>query len=154
MSRLFLSLVSTPIVLPLMICGAAANPTEVNTGYFGNVAIEGYDTVAYFTDNKAVKGSDQYSYDWLGATWHFANASHRDMFKQSPIAYAPQYGGYCAEGMAFQEQTVNMEPQVFQIVDGKLYLSAGAAFEDLENNRHKADETWPKVRADIISGAQ
>lgn len=153
MSR-FLRIPIATSVFVLTICVGSAGATEINTGYFGNVAIEGYDTVAYFTDHKAVKGSDEYSYDWLGATWHFANASHRDMFKQSPIAYAPQYGGYCAEGMAFDEQTVNIEPQAFQIIDGKLYLSGGASFEDLETNRHKADETWPKVREQIISGVE
>ena len=52
----------------------------VNTGYFGGVAIMGYDTVAYFTEGKAVKGSEKFSYEWLGTPWHFANAEHRDMF--------------------------------------------------------------------------
>ena len=40
---------------------------SINTGYFGGVAIMGYDPVAYFTDNKAVKGSEESSYDWQDA---------------------------------------------------------------------------------------
>ena len=47
---------------------------SINTGYFGGVAIMGYDPVAYFTDSRAVKGSEKYSYDWLGTPWHFASA--------------------------------------------------------------------------------
>ena len=52
----------------------------VNTGYFGDVAIKGYDPVAYFTENQAVEGSPAYSYRWLGADWHFVNAENRDRF--------------------------------------------------------------------------
>ena len=46
--------------------GSAFADDSVNTGYFGGVAIMGYDTVAYFTDGKAVKGSEEFSYEWLG----------------------------------------------------------------------------------------
>ena len=46
---------------------ASANAgSSINTGYFGGVAIEGYDTVAYFTDGRATKGSEEFAYDWLG----------------------------------------------------------------------------------------
>jgi hypothetical protein len=126
----------------------AAHAGEVNTGYFGNVAIEGYDTVAYFTDGKATKGSEQFSYDWLGASWQFASDEHRKLFVASPIAYAPQYGGLCSEGVAFQEITVNIEPEAWQIIDGKLYITAGAAFGEgyEEKLRPQADKNWEEVR--------
>src|SRR3546814_6201847 len=51
----------------------AASP--VNTlkgGLFGghsDTAILGYDTVAYFTLSKAVKGQDRFVYEWMGAKW-------------------------------------------------------------------------------------
>lgn len=127
---------------------AAAVDYAVNTGYFGNVAIEGYDTVAYFTDGKATKGSDKHSYDWLGASWHFASEEHKKLFEADPITYAPQFGGLCAEGMAYGEMTVNIEPEVWQIIDGKLYITAGAAFgEDMKAIAPKAEENWPGVEA-------
>src|SRR3984885_101088 len=66
---------------------------SVNTGYFGGVAIMGYDPVAYFTDKRAMKGSEEYSYDWLGTAWHFASNEHKTMFASDPIKYSPQYGG-------------------------------------------------------------
>ena len=72
----------------------------VNTGYFGGVAIMGYDTVAYFTEGKAVKGSEEFAYDWLGTPWHFASKNHQEMFMSEPDKYAPQYGGYCAGEVA------------------------------------------------------
>lgn len=131
---------------------AASAGTSVNTGYFGGVAIEGYDTVAYFTDGQAKKGSEEFAYDWLGATWLFANAEHRDLFATQPAKYAPQYGGHCAVGTAFGESTANIDPEAWSIVEGKLYLqySEGARDEwekDRANMIAAADEKWPEVKA-------
>ena len=89
--------------VPLLLClgiGTAAGADGVNTGYFGNVAIKGYDPVAYFTEGRPTKGLPEFSYDWLGATWQFSNAGNRDAFASEPIRYAPQYGGFCALGTA------------------------------------------------------
>jgi YHS domain-containing protein len=128
--------------------GADLQAGSINTGYFGNLAIEGYDTVAYFTDHRATKGSDKYSYDWLGATWQFASDEHRKLFEADPISYAPQFGGLCAEGMAYSELTVNIEPEAWQIIDGKLYITAGARFtDDMAKIRPQAEANWPKVEA-------
>ncbi len=127
---------------------------SVNTGYFGGVAIMGYDTVAYFTEGKATKGSEKFSYEWLGTPWHFANAKHREMFISEPMKYAPQYGGYCAGEVAFGSVTVNIDPEAFKIIDGKLYLTydqgganwfAAHAAEAVP----KADGNWPKIAAEL-----
>ena len=140
------------LVVAGFLAGALLGPAQaaqVNTGYFGNVAIQGYDTVAYFTMSKAVKGSEQFSYDWLGATWYFANPEHRKLFTANPMSYAPQFGGLCTEGVANGEMTVNIEPTTWQIIDGKLYLDAGAQFEDLPANVPKAEKNWPAVQAEL-----
>ena len=130
--------------------------TAVNTGYFGGVAIEGYDPVAYFTDGRATKGSEEFAYDWLGATWHFANAEHRELFTKQPLQYAPQYGGHCALGTAFGETTANIDPEAWSIVDGKLYLQySSGAREGWEQDRAKriaaADQKWPEIKARLES---
>lgn len=127
---------------------------SVNTGYFGGVAIMGYDPVAYFTEGKAVKGSEKFSYDWLGTPWHFANANHREMFISEPTRYAPQYGGYCAGEVSFGSVTVNIDPKAFKIIDGKLYLiyDKGSADWFAANAAEavpKADDNWPKIAADL-----
>ncbi len=70
--------------LTVMVASAAQAGSPVNTGYFGNVAIKGYDPVAYFTEGRPVKGSEQFAYDWLGATWQFASAEHRETFAADP----------------------------------------------------------------------
>ena len=127
---------------------------SVNTGYFGGVAIMGYDPVAYFTDGKAVKGSEEFSYDWLGTPWHFANAKHREMFMSEPLKYAPQYGGYCSGEVVFGSVTINIDPEAFKIIDGKLYLvyqkdAATWLAENAGDAMPKATANWPKIKADL-----
>ena len=129
----------------------------VNTGYFGGIAIMGYDPVAYFTEGRALKGSPEFSHEWLGETWHFASVEHRDAFAADPIRYAPQYGGYCALGVVYDETSANLDPEVWRIVDGKLYLFFGN--EGLEENWDadpravvaKADAKWPAIEAKLAA---
>ena len=66
---------------------------KVNQTSWG-VAIKGYDTVAYHTEGRAVKGQSTYSHEWNDAKWYFASAENRDLFAADPESYAPQYGGY------------------------------------------------------------
>jgi hypothetical protein len=75
----------------MRLIGDSSKP--VNTGWFG-VAIKGYDTVAYHTEGRAVKGKSEISYTWNDAKWYFAKAENRDLFAADPKRYAPQYGGY------------------------------------------------------------
>ena len=62
-----------------------------------NLALKGYDPVAYFTEKKPVPGKPEFT---ARATYRFASAANRDAFAAAPGKYAPQYGGYCAFGMA------------------------------------------------------
>ena len=98
----------------------ASDPIE--TGFFNNYAIYGYDTVAYFTESKAVKGSKKIAHEWRGAEWHFSSQANRDMFAADPEKYAPQYGGYCAFAVA-DGSLVGIDEDAFTIHDGKLYLN-------------------------------
>jgi YHS domain-containing protein len=90
-----------------------------------DTAINGYDTVAYFTVGKPVMGNDAFALDWMGAKWKFASQANLDLFKASPEKYAPQYGGYCAYGVA-QGDLVKVEPDQFTVLGGKLYLNYDA----------------------------
>jgi len=113
-----------------------------------NVAIKGYDAVAYFNDGKAVKGSESFTFPWHDMTWHFLTKENRDLFAASPEKYAPQYDGYCAWAMTESRKAVT-DPEFWKIVDGKLYLQCSkSAFEkwskDIPGNIKKADENWSK----------
>jgi YHS domain-containing protein len=130
----------------------------VNTGYFGDVAIKGYDPVAYFTQNAAVEGSEQFSYSWLGATWHFASAENRDLFAADPVKYAPQYGGLCADGVSFGTVTTNIDPKAWRIIDGKLYLAYDpGAVDGFGKNATKvanSQKYWPEVSEHLAAEKQ
>ena len=114
---------------------AAVAAPAVNTikpGLFGgrgDTAILGYDTVAYFTEGKPVKGQDSLVHEWQGARWKFASQANLDQFKASPEKFAPQYGGYCAYGVS-QDNLVSIEPDKFKIVGGKLYLNYDADVQE------------------------
>jgi hypothetical protein len=88
LQRLFPAFATAGLMLAAL--ATNANAGEINTGYFGDVAIKGYDPVAYFTDHKAVRGSETISYGWLGATWRFSSDEHRKLFSASPVSFAPQ----------------------------------------------------------------
>jgi hypothetical protein len=114
-------------------------------------AIRGYDPVAYFTESRPVKGSALYTHRWNGAEWRFASAANRDRFAASPDKYAPQYGGYCAYGVA-SGYAVKIEPDAWSIVDGKLYLNYDRSVQrqwskDVPGYIRKADQNWPAVLA-------
>lgn len=150
---------AAPVIAGIVILFASAPAAlaedVVNTGYFGDVAIKGYDPVAYFTENKAIEGSPANSYRWLGAEWHFASAGNRELFIANPGKYAPQYGGYCADGVSFGTVTTNIDPQAWRIIDGKLYLSydPGAAdgFEKKPNKVVDSQKHWSEVQSTLIS---
>jgi len=141
------------MVLAGIFLGLVAGPAlagEVNTGYFGDVAIKGYDPVAYFTMSKAVRGSEDFSHRWLGATWRFSSAEHMKSFQARPAKFSPQYGGYCSDGVAYGQSTANIDPEAWRIIEGKLYLNydQGSAqeLEELEGQLDKAEANWPKIR--------
>ena len=147
-TQFFKPLIALVLMFGLMNTSWAAE--EINTlersGVWGykpsGIAIRGFDTVAYFTMSKAVKGSESYATQWKGATWHFSSQEHLDLFKADPTKYAPQYGGYCAYGIAV-DNLVKIEGDLWDIVDNKLYLNFN---KDLQ-------EKWRKDIAGYIKTA-
>src|SRR4051812_14332911 len=85
-------------------------------------AIHGYDPVAYFREHQPVKGDSRYTITWNTATWYFSNQENLDSFKVNPAKYAPQYGGYCAYGLANGHKAPT-DPAAWLVKDGKLYLN-------------------------------
>jgi hypothetical protein len=144
--RTFLS----SLVVAFLFAGAAvAQKAPVYSDSAG--AIRGYDPVAYFTEARPVKGSPQFTHRWNGATWRFASADNRDRFAAAPDKYAPQYGGYCAYGVA-SGYAVKIEPDAWSVVDGKLYLNYDRNVQadwkkDVPGYIRKADANWPGVLA-------
>lgn len=137
-------------IISMFTFSALAADDAVNTGRFNDTAIKGYDTVAYFTQSKAVEGSEAFTYKWRDGVWHFASQENLDLFKGDPEKYAPQYGGWCAYAMSDRGRTVRIDPEVWHIHDGKLYLNYNkrvqkAWLEDKLTNIAEADGFYPEA---------
>lgn len=94
----------------------------LNTSFFGDLALHGYDPVAYHTEGKPVEGSKEFTAEHGGGTYRFSSASNRDVFAANPDKYLPAYGGYCAWAMA-EGKKADVNPKNWKIVAGKLYLN-------------------------------
>lgn len=124
----------------------------VNTDKTG-LGLKGYDPVAYFTRAAAVKGDPQFTAAYEGVTYRFSSAGNKAVFESSPAKYAPQFGGYCAWAVS-QGYTAPIDPEAFQIVDGRLLLQYSLGIrekfaKDTTGNLAKADANWPKVASGI-----
>ena len=135
-------------LLVFAVAGPAAAGGPINKTWLGN-AIDGYDPVAYHLDGRSVEGSSDFEFEWMGATWRFASAEHRDLFAADPDAYAPAYGGYCAYGVALRNKP-SIDPEAWRIVDGRLYLNLSKSIQarweqDIPGYIVKADAIWPEI---------
>ncbi len=86
------------------------------------IALQGYDPVAYFIVNKAIKGKSQNPYTHEGVTYLFSSTANLEAFKKNPQNYEPQYGGWCAYAMGAVGEKVEIDPETFKITEGKLFL--------------------------------
>ena len=115
----------SPILLTFALLAIITRPAaafeEINMSFFGGTAIGGYDAVSYFDQSEAVLGDASHAVDWKGATWLFSSAANRQRFADNPESFAPQYGGYCSNQMS-RGNLSNIDPEVWRIIDGKLYL--------------------------------
>ncbi len=93
------------------------------------VLLKGADVVAYFTDGRYVQGQPAFQSTYEGVTLHFASAEHKVAFDQAPLRYLPQFGGYCANGIAYAIPWGG-GADTWKIIDGKLYIFGGQASKD------------------------
>lgn len=119
---------------------------NVNKALMSGEAIHGYDPVAYFTENNAVKGNENLSFGYNDAIWFFSTEENLDLFKSDPEKYSPQFGGYCAFAVS-KGYSADSDPEAFEIIDGKLYLCNDQDVKEewLKNSEseiQKAEENW------------
>lgn len=119
-------------------------------------ALSGYDVVAYFDEAQSPVGEAQpaptpgkasITAEWNGAVWAFASEENRARFLADSEAYAPQYDGHCAFGVA-KGGKVPGDPQRWRIVDGKLYLNLQQSvqemwLQDIPGHLEASEANWP-----------
>lgn len=145
------TLLAAPVALSgTLLPGAAlADRAPVWTPLGSNLALRGFDPVAYFRAGRPVQGLAQFSTRHQGAEFRFASAANRDAFMAAPARYAPQYGGYCAWAVS-QGYTAGVDPQAWRIVDGRLYLNYNRDIQrrweaDIPGHIAAANRNWPAV---------
>jgi YHS domain-containing protein len=126
---------------------ALAGAKELQNLDGSGVAIQGYDPVAFFTDNRLVKGNPQFQSEFHGAKYYFASPEHKASFDKDPAQYEPQFGGYCAYG-ASRGKTVPIKIEAWQIFNGRLLMQYDLDVKnefnkDPQGTLKKADQNWP-----------
>lgn len=147
------------ILLPILLLNQSIgySQTEMIKKHYNiskqSLAIEGYDPVAYFTNNKAIKGLKENMVSFQGITYLFSSITNKELFKINASKYIPQYGGWCAFAMGSKGEKVEIDPETFKVKDGKLYLF----YHSWTNNtltkwnkdevslKMKADTNWSKI---------
>ncbi|MFT6099359.1 MAG: YHS domain-containing protein [Arenicella sp.] len=143
------SVIATITLLSLLVMDSAFAVKPIYSGGRDRPAIRGYDPVAYFTENKPVKGSKTFSHTHNGATWLFSSRENLETFKANTEKYTPQYGGYCAYAVS-SGSTASIKPEYFTIHDDKLYLNYSKSVhkkwsKDKDDYIREADTNWPKI---------
>lgn len=139
--------------LNTMLVFSASAQKEIRTKHFNHqtgLGIHGYDPVAYFEQNKALKGNKQFAASAEGITYYFSSAINKELFLKDYKKYEPQYGGWCAYAMGANNEKVEIDPETFKIKDGKLFLFYHSVFnntlqkwnESEKELKIKADKNW------------
>ncbi|MGR5476573.1 YHS domain-containing (seleno)protein [Vibrio chagasii] len=115
-----------------------------------DLATKGYDPVAYFDSKGPVKGTPKFTATYKNAIYQFVSSENRDQFREDPQAYAPQYGGYCAFGVAMGKK-FETDPLAWKVEDGKLYLNLDKSVQKrwLENTQEfiqDANNNWTTIK--------
>lgn len=138
----------------LSVTGFAQSESKRLSGFNlqNKLAVQGYDPVAYFKQGKAVKGKKEIAASYEGVVYNFSSAANKEAFLKNPSAFEPQYGGWCAYAMGANGDKVEINPETFRVIDGKLYLFYNAYFNNTLKSwnkdegalKSKADANWKK----------
>jgi len=148
-----LSTILVAVLAVIILTGKVYAQQSIRVAQFNTengLALQGYDPVTYFTQNKAIKGQKELAVVEEGITYYFATVQDKELFKKDYKKYEPQYGGWCAYAMGATGDKVNIDPETFKIEDGKLYLfyhswvnnTLNKWNADEKNLKPKADASW------------
>jgi YHS domain-containing protein len=159
MKRIFLCaavIFTSAMALPSI--ALASDEVNVSRGLVESgkpLAVHGYDVVSYFTDGKPTHGSSKFDEVYQGATYRFSSEENLKAFKDNPVKYAPQFGGFCAYGTALGKK-FDGDPEDWTIAEGKLYLNLNPDIQvkfrtDVPGFISKAEKNWTKIQHTSVS---
>ena len=141
-------LILLAVIITATSFGQTAAKRKAQFNLENGLAIQGYDPVSYFTQNKALKGKSAISSTIEGVTYYFSSQANKNLFDKSPTNYEPQYGGWCSYALGARGEKVEIDPETFKITNGKLNLFYNAYFNNTLKSWNK-DEVNLKKQADI-----
>lgn len=142
------------LIVLFVVFGYSVNAQTIDYNTKRGVAVKGYDVVSYFS-NTAKKGSNKYVAMHDGVKYKFSSQKNLDRFNANPTKYIPQYGGYCAYAIGAKGKKVSVDPETFEIRDGKLYLFYNSwgtntlkswLKESPNDLKLKADKNWENLK--------
>jgi len=152
--KLFKAVCAGMAIVMLLLAMMSARAQLHGKSIFNNVnaegvILDGYDPVAFFTDNKPLKGDPEFQFTYDGAIYYFVSQAHLDAFKASPEKYKPQFGGWCAYAVSLG-RVAPIDVNTFSIVNGRLVVqhnqrAVNGWNKDVQGNLLLADKYWPKV---------
>jgi YHS domain-containing protein len=130
----------------------------VSDGADSKLMLRGHDPVSYFTASKPTLGSAEFKTEYQGVTYRFANAANRDLFLKAPDKYAPQYGGFCANGATYAMKWGG-EAENYEIYNDRLFIFGGQKSHDYwtmdkAKNVEYADGYWKNEMKDATARLQ
>lgn len=144
----FLFIISCSLIISKVSAQVKSGQLNLSNG----LALQGYDPVSYFTNGIPTKGKKSISAQSDEANYYFSSSKNKELFVKNPNKYRPQYGGWCAYAMGQSGEKVEIDPESFKILDGKLYVF----YKSWINNTHdkweknevqlkkQADNNWKK----------
>lgn len=145
------------ILLSVILISLTTYAQKVDFNIQKSAVAEGYDVVAYFS-NKATKGAKKHTTTYNDVLFRFSSKENLTTFLKSPEKYIPQYGGYCAYAIAAKKTKMEIDPEVYEIRDGKLYLFYNSWLsnkledwqeEDTKKLQLQGDENWEELKYKI-----
>lgn len=141
------------MVTSLALQAQSVTQRQQNFNLDNKLALQGYDPVSYFLQKKPLRGKKELAAQFEGVTYYFANPSNKEAFVKNPQNYEPQYGGWCAYAMGSNGEKVEIDPETYKILDGKLYVFYNAYFnntlkswnKDEARLKKQADKNWQKI---------
>lgn len=141
------------MVTSLALQAQSVTQRQQNFNLDNKLALQGYDPVSYFLQKKPLRGKKELTAQFEGVTYYFANPSNKEAFVKNPQNYEPQYGGWCAYAMGSNGEKVEIDPETYKILDGKLYVFYNAYFnntlkswnKDEARLKKQADKNWQKI---------
>lgn len=147
------TMIGTMVVLAFVLTAASGFAADFT---YSNVGAGGYDVVAYHTEAAAKRGTGWHVASHNGTTYLFSSKKNRKLFLKNPEKYLPEYGGYCAYGLAVGKKFY-ADPTVWKVVDGRLFLNLDNKIQqkfesDLSGHIQKADTNWPTLKTENPAG--